>query len=369
MDRNNISYLERYRYISGWLLVSQLSLFFPIYYISEQGSFLRYLIYIIPLNMVLFSIIYKLPVEARAFKFLTAYLAVCFLSLYKSPLGFSAFSEFYFLLGSILCFISGPIVVSKHLKVLFISCVMTMALVFVKEGGKGFSVDLTQSEGGAEGSYGLMLGAILVYFWVVGDKMWAMATLIATLFAFKRISIGGAFISCIIFSFVMFFPRYKAVLSQFFIGIVFLFCIMISVFFTEILDYFYSADLIGDPVLASSGRYTIMKYVKYEVIDDFSSIFLGNGIGASGVWVKSLGYSGFPFIGNEWVKFIFDFGVVGFFLFMWGMFSFYLKTSAHYPILIYVLIVSLTEATFVFIFDSITFMLVARGIYERQRFH
>lgn len=354
-------------YYAGWLLTLQLSVFFPLYYIFGQMFFLKYLLYMIPAIMVFFSVVVRQLPDKNVIIFVALFIIVCVSSIYHSPRNFSSFSELYFLLGAAVCFVASPIIKPVHMKVLLVSCIVTMLMVLIRDGGKGISLDLTQSEGGAEGSYGVMLGALMIYFLVLKNRIWFIVALLATIFAFKRISLAGAILSCTIYLLLWPLNIYRIKFLYIIVSLVIIVAGLVTWFFPEILDFIFYFGIIEDPVLATSGRYTIMKYVQDEILSNFSTLFIGNGIGSSGEWVKSLGYSGFPFIGNEWVRLLFDFGFLGFTIIFFGLYKMIVKVNEQYLIFIYIIVVSLTEATFIFMFDSITFFLVARGLYEIKK--
>jgi hypothetical protein len=301
----------------------------------DQLSTLRYVMYLGPLILLAAPLISDgTSVQGKALNLLFVYIFLGGLGWLLSPGISEHFLRDYIIIASILvCFAIAPYVREGHIRFAFYASFVLFAFRYTLTDHGGFSLQflrsasLSQSYDSNEG----LLGAIyVIYFFAIGARRDTILALIMTFLGGKRIGLAAMLAGVLVIWFLLKSPALNRPKARFFLLLLAFAAInAVSVYLVWIAETAFRAAHITVPIEEFfAGRYMISNaiYDEMSARSILTSLF-GSGAGSADTVTLEITAGRTPLTHNDWLKIMFDYGVIGSVVFTVG-FAAIFSTSA-----------------------------------------
>lgn len=364
-----------YEKVHGWLIIILFAIYFPFYIFIPSGTPGRWAIYALPAISLLFWFILagegKLKIDGRYFGAAIVYGLVVLVSSFNAYISYISIQEVLFILGALIVFIPKFTITANMITVLLLSNFSAMVgQYFLRGFGERFTLDLSQSYGLLENSFGVTIAAIAIYYFARKKTWFLILALVLVVASFKRIAILGFLVAASYLLFIWFLRRGRMSDDRVnrisvFVAVFALIPIWyVSFQFTNVVEYlYYDLGFFDDLVSSTGGRYVMMQHAENTIqYRGFWGWVFGSGPGSSTFWVKGLHLSGFPFLLNDWMRILFDSGFLGFLTWTYLTLRIFASNYAALSIFIYSSIIAITDASFMYFVFMVTFFFVGRAL-------
>lgn len=356
-----------------WALIAVFSLTYLAAKLSDHGTLLRWPIYGIPAASFLIWIASSRRINlAFDRRFLIAaliYAFICLLSLSSgNEITFQFIRDFLILFGVLFTFVPYFNVNEKHIRFILLVLIITFILnILYSDNNFLLSFDFIDSHGGFESTVAFPAGILALYFFHRKSWFWMSLALIAALLGFKRIVILAFFIGAGFSIFVShrssLSARSKPLWHEELILLVAMIGITIgAVLISQLMDYmFLILDISMSADQFAKGRLHLNQSFLHELGRiDAINLYFGNGAGSS---------DRFTFLvtrvlrnpHNDYIKLIFDYGIIGSSVFIIMIYSLYRRHRLGLPILLFNLILMITDNITIYFFHQFISYMVLRA--------
>ncbi|MDG1286993.1 MAG: hypothetical protein P8P30_05435 [Rickettsiales bacterium] len=378
--RNNLTSLDekRAQYHGMLLLLTFGLLFIPSFTILSDSG-LRFAIYLLPVMSFFYWILsspsYRFLSNTRFIIALMLYAALVFVGALLSAetidklTWVNAMRPIFYLAA----FIPLMVFTNKSVKILvIIFAITTLILWLTGSGTTRGAIDLEGSQGPLESGLAFPLGGILIYFILQKSKRWSLFTFFLFFLAFKRIAFAAVLV-ILALMLINRMVRQAFKLSEYRVAWASMFFILavaalINVFYFE---FFEVVAMVLGGSEQSVSQFTMGRLEEYQILfrqygnQNLTNLLLGNGAGDATRRLVEITIN-YPLqVHNSFLLYFYDFGVMGFSLFLLSFLVIFSRTSFGIYLFAYNIIIMVTDNTFSHHYHQITyFILIAAMQYE-----